>query len=305
MRRVWWVLLGALVVSLVPATAYAAGQAQPTSDSGLVVMSGDAFVAQGETVPSVVVFKGSAKVDGVVTGSVVVFSGPVLISGEVDGDVVVFDGLLTVQDGAHISGDVFADKRAIATGAQIDGTTQSTARMVAASGWVGVALWIGMWLAAAVSLLLFGLLLLWFAPRAADAAFAAGRTAVGPAIGWGAAMVFGVPIVAVVAMVTVIGLPVGLGMLFALGLIYSIGMIAGAWFLGRLIVKTGSRYGAFALGWAIVTAASLIPGLGGLVWLAGTWYGLGTLCVAAYRARRGPSQTVKVPEAMPSAPTPV
>ena len=301
MRRILSVFCGALVLSLIPGTAFAA--AEPVRDSGLVVLSGDAYVAPDETVPSVVVFDGSANVEGTVTGSVVVFSGPTVISGDVGGDVVVFDGLLTVQDGAHVSGDVFADTRAIASGAQIDGTTQSTVRFATAAGWAGVALWIGMWIAVAVSMLLLGLLLLWFAPRAADAVIVVGRTAVGPSIGWGAAMVFGLPILGVLAIVTVVGLPIGLGILFALGLIYAIGMVAGSWFLGRMIVKTGSRIGAFALGWAIVTVASLVPGLGGLVWLAATGYGLGTLCVATFRARQGPSQTITVPEAMPSAPS--
>jgi hypothetical protein len=303
MRRFLMVLIGALVLSLIPGAAWAA--AEPTSDSqSLVVMSGDAAVAPNETVNSVVVFSGSAKIDGTVQDSVVVFSGPVLISGDVEGSVVVFDGLLTLQNGAHVSGDVLANSRAISPGAQVDGQISSTARIGTAAGWAGVMLWALMALAIAVSLLLFGFLLLWFAPRAADAVIETGRKAVGPSIGWGAAMVFGLPVIAILAMVTVVGFPIGLGVLFSLGLIYAVGMVAGAWFLGRSIVKTGSRAGAFAVGWLIVTGASLIPGLGGLVWIAATGYGLGALSVAAYRARRAPMRpdTVTVPE--PSTPEP-
>ncbi len=304
MRRVWWVVLIVLALSLVPATAAVAQAEAPSGKDSVVVLTGDANVAEGQSVDSVVVFNGKATVDGTVTGSVVVFSGPATISGQVQGDVVVFDGLLTVQDGAHIQGDVFSDRHVIAPGATVDGTVQSTAKFAVAAGWGGVALWIGTVIAIAVSLLLFGLLLIWFAPRAADAAVVAGRTAVGVSIGWGAIMIFGLPIIAVLAMVTVVGLPIGFALLFALGLIYAIGMVAGALFLGRLMVKTGSRAGAFALGWLIVTILSLIPGVGTLVWFAATGYGLGMLCVAAYRAGRTPTAPAEAPP-VPAAPVSV
>jgi hypothetical protein len=303
MRRVLFVLCGVLVVSLISGPASAAVAPTP-NDDGVVVMSGDVAVAQGETVDAVVVFSGAVTVEGTVRNDVIVFSGPVTISGDVRGNVVVFDGLLTLQNGAHVWGDVLAGRRLISPGAQVDGTTSSAARIGVAAGWAGVAIWIAMCLAIAVSLLLLGFLLLWFAPRAADAVIVTGRTAVGPSIGWGAAMVFGLPVIAVIAMVTVVGLPIGLGLLFSLGLIYAVGMVAGAWFLGRAIVKHGSRAGAFAVGWLIVTGASLLPGLGGLVWIAATGYGLGMLCVAAFRARREPPTMVPEAAQAPSTPEP-
>jgi hypothetical protein len=305
MRRALWVWVGVLVLSLIPGTAFAATVEPPTRDDGLVVMSGDVVVPRGELVDSVVVFSGAVTIQGNVRNGVVVFSGPATISGDIGGSVVVFDGLLTLQNGAHVHGDVLADRRVVSSGARIDGKTTSAARFGWAAGWAGVALWVAMSLAIAVSLLLFGFLLLWFAPRAADAVVEVGRKAVGPSIGWGAAMVFGLPLIALLTMVTVVGFPIGLGLLFALGLIYAVGMVAGAWFLGRLIVKTGSRAGAFALGWAIVTVASLVPGLGGLAWIATTGYGLGVLCVAAFRARQGPSRIAPAPSPAPTPATPV
>ena len=305
MRRVLVMMLGVLVLALIPGPALASTVTPSRAQNGVVVFSGDATVTADENVDSVVVFDGSATVQGTVQGSVVVFSGPAAISGTVRGNVVVFDGLLTVQSGAHIGGDVFADRRAIAPGAQIDGSTSTTAKLTLATGWAGVALWVAMWLVLAVSLLLFGLVLLWFAPRAADAAIETGRTDVGPSIGWGALLFFGLPLISVLAMVTVVGLPIGLGLLFALGLIYAIGAIAGTWFVGRLILKQGSRAGAFAIGWVILAVAMLIPGIGGLAWLAVTWYGLGMLIVAAYRARKGPVGALPVPTPAPTPEAPV
>jgi hypothetical protein len=45
----------------------------------------------------------------------------------------------------------------------------------------------------------------------------------------------------------------------------------------------------------------LLPGVGGLTWFAGTLYGLGAICVAAFRARRAPADTTLVSDA-PSSP---
>jgi Polymer-forming cytoskeletal len=299
MRRLMMMLVGALALALIPGVALADAGPAPRGNS-LVVFTGAANVAPDDHVQSVVVFDGSARVEGTVRYSVVVFSGPAVITGTVEGDVVVFDGLLTVQKGAHIGGDVFADRRAIDPGAQIDGTTQSTKKFAFAASWASVAILAAIWLTVAVSLLILGLLLLWLAPRGADAVIAAGRNAVGSSIGWGLAVVFGLPLIAVVAMATVVGLPLGLGLLFALGLLYMVGMVAGAWFLGRLIMKTSSRGGAFVIGWLIVSGISLIPGLGGVLWLASTVYGSGIICVATYRARK-PATPLPTPATPPLA----
>ena len=301
MRPSLLVILATLVVLLIPGTAQAAAG---TRDGSLVVLTGDAVVGPGDIVDSVVVFDGAVRVEGTVRDSVVAFNGPVTIIGDVDGDVVVFDGALVVQTGAHIAGDVFADRRMVAPGARIDGTTSSTARFAVAAGWAAVAIGVAVWIAIAVSILLLGLLLLWFAPRAADAVLMAGKTAVGPSIGWGAAAFFGLPVLGVIAIATLVGLPLGIGILLALALIFAIGHVTGAWVLGRLIVKKGSRFGAFALGWAILAVVGLIPGVGGLTWFAATVYGLGVICVAAFRARRAPTNTELAPE-VPATPVQV
>jgi hypothetical protein len=303
MRRFLMVLLGSLVFLSLPGAAHAA-TVQPRDDS-LVVLSGDAYVAARDTVDSVVVFNGGVLVDGRVRDAVVAFSGPVTITGDVGGNVVVFDGLLTVQNGAHIGGDVFADRRAIASGATIDGSLSSTQRFAVAAGWASVVFGVAVWLAIALSILILGLLLLWFAPRAAESVVVAGKTAVGPSIGWGAAAVVGLPVLGVIAIATVVGIPFGIGILLALALIFAIGQTTGAWFLGRSIITSGSRVGAFALGWGILMLVGVIPAIGALVWLAATVYGLGMICVAAFRARRSPEKAVPVPTMPTQTQTPV
>jgi hypothetical protein len=302
MRRLLVIVFGALLVVAVPSAASAAVQPQ---DDSLVVMTGDAVVPADESVDTVVVFDGSATVQGQVRQAVVVFQGPVTITGDVGGDVVLFDGTLTVQEGAHIGGDVFADRRLIAPGATIDGTVQSTATFGSVSGWATVAIGLAVWLAIVVSMFILGVLLVWFAPRAADSVVTAGRTAVGASIGWGAAAFFGLPALGVIAIVTLVGIPLGIGILLGLALIFAIGEVAGALLVGRLIVKNGSRIAAFALGWAIIAALLLIPGLGGLASFAATLYGLGAICVAAFRARRQIPRPAETPPSVPAMPVKV
>src|SRR5690606_10580234 len=104
---------------------------------------------------------------------------------------------------------------------------------------------------------------------------------------WGVVVLIGLPIAAVIAMVTLVGLPLGLGILLALGLIYGVGYVAGAWVLGRRILRTSAPVLAFLVGWGILRLIALVPILGGLVSLAATVVGLGAIVVALFTARRG------------------
>jgi hypothetical protein len=71
----------------------------------------------------------------------------------------------------------------------------------------------------------------------------AGRTQVGPAIGWGLLVFFGLPVLAICALVTLVGIPLGLGLLAALGLIYALGYGASAWILGRSLLRPPTAWG--------------------------------------------------------------
>ena len=288
-----WVIFGALAVGLIFAAPASAQTAQQDQGRSLVVLSGAALIPARANIDSVVAFDGAVVVDGHVAGSVVAFNGPVTINGTVVQDVVVFNGVLRLASGAHLGGSVYADDRVIDPRAQVRGTVNG----LASSAWVPSTFVIGfvLWLAVAVSVLVLGLLLLWFVPRAMDAAAGVATTAIGPAIGWGLAIVVGLPVLSVVAMATLLGFPLGFGVLLGLALIFAIGQTAGVWVFGRMLIRVGSSAKAFLLGWAIVSAIALVPFLGGLVWGAATVYGLGVLAVAGYRARRAPLAPAVVP----------
>src|SRR5215217_8161079 len=145
---------------------------------------------------------------------------------------------------------------------------------------------LGWGLAVSVSTLVVGLVLVWLAGRGAGWILEAGRTQVGPAIGWGLLVFFGLPILAIGALVTLVGIPLGLGLLAALGLIYALGYGATAWIVGRRILGEPTAWVlAFLVGWGILRVLALVPILGGLVWFAAVVFGLGALLVAIWRAR--------------------
>jgi hypothetical protein len=256
------------------------------ADEEFVVLSGRADVPEGEEVGDLVVFHGSSAVDGTVNGSLVAFDAPVTISGEVDGDVVVFNGRVELRDGANVTGDVVSrSEPVVASGATVGGETKRIQTNVdwEGFGWVGRLAW---WLAVSVSTLVVGVVLLWLVGRGAPRIVEAGRTGIGPSIGWGLLAFFGLPILAIIALVTIVGIPLGLGLLAALGLIYAIGYSAAAWIVGRRILREPTAWIlAFLVGWGILRVLALVPILGGLVGFAAVVFGLGALAVGIWRAR--------------------
>ena len=267
------------------APAWAQDGQEGQASEAFVVLSGPADVPRGRVVGDLVVFHGSSTVDGTVNGSLTAFDAPVTISGRVVGDVVVFKGRVALASGANVTGDVVSqDDPIVASGATIGGATRRVQTHVDwdGFGWAGRLVW---WLAVSISTLLIGLALLWLAGRGATRIADAGRTGIGPAIGWGLLAFFGLPILAVIALVTIVGIPLGLGLLAALALIYTLGYTATAWIVGRRILAGTSWVLAFLLGWGILRVLALIPVVGGLVGFAAVVFGLGALTVTIWRAR--------------------
>lgn len=263
-----------------------AGQAE-AKGKDRVVVSGPVTVARGEVANNVVVLDGEVRVAGRVTGDLVVVNGKVTISGRVTGDVVSIADRVTLRSGAGVGGDVqYADKKpVIAPGARVGGTVKRV-DVGKATGGLGLAAGIAIWLAVSVSVFLLGVLLLWLVPRAAIALADTARARKGAAIGLGVALFFGIPIIALVLVVSLLGLPLGLLLGLALLPLYALAYTSSAWLLGhRILGPARNRFLAFLAGLAILRALALIPIAGGLVWLAATVFGLGVLFVAAGRGR--------------------
>jgi hypothetical protein len=202
-------VLAVLLILMLGLAAPAWAQTNQASEA-FVVLSGRADVPSGQQVGDLVVFHGSSTVAGTVNGSLTAFDAPVTISGRVNGDVTVFNGRVELQRGANVTGDVVSQSApVVASGATIGGTTTrlQTRTNWNGFGWVGR---LGWWLAVSVSTLVIGLVLVWLLGRGAERVLEAGRTRIGPAIGFGLLVFFGLPILAGFALVTVVGIPLGL-----------------------------------------------------------------------------------------------
>jgi hypothetical protein len=273
----------AVALLLVLASAASAARDQ-------IVITGSADVPPRQTVGSVVVLDGPITVLGHATGDVVAVHGRVLVTGRVDGDVLAVSRTIDLGPRARVGGDVHygGSRPRIAPGAQVAGTvSKENWDDVAGPAWGATARWIW-WIAVSISALVLGLLLLWFAPRAAEAVLVAFREAPGATIGWGIALIIGLPILAVIALVTLVGIPLGIGLLLALLPLLAIGYVYACWMLGRTLVKPPrGRALAFLAGWGILRILALIPIVGGIVGILATAAGLGAATVAAWRSRGG------------------
>jgi hypothetical protein len=290
-----------LVLGATGALAQATG---PGTGDALVVVTGRVEIAAGERVGDVIVLDGDVTVAGTVAGDLFVANGDVTVAGTVEENVTVVNGDVVVSDGATIRGDLTTGSTAsVAPGATIGGD-QRRVDFDFVFGRAAIVGAILTWIAVMISMLVLGMVFVAFAPRAAEAIATTAVTKIGPTIGWGFAMFFGIPIAAGLAIATLVGIPLGVALLLAIALLYAFAAMAAAYAVGRALVRApSSRFASYLAGWAILAGATLIPFLGGLVWLAAIVYGLGAITVSAWNARKGPVQ-VAAAGALPPPPTP-
>ena len=296
-----------------PATAKAQTEPPRAEPRNQIVLSGDVLVRRGQEVGEVVVLHGSVDVAGVVRGDVVVIDGRIRVTGQVSGSVVNVDGPVLLGPSSQVLGDVLARGQVIrAEGAQVggdvhEGMTFALGTPIRALG--SFATWLAIWL----SVLALGLLLLWLAPRGADATARAALGSPWSSAGWGAVAFVALPLAGLVGVFTLALLPLGIALLLALFLLYSIGLAWSAFAIGRLLWREPrGRVLALLVGWALLAAAGAIPFVGGAVWLLGSAFGLGACAVAIWRSRAGGRMTggrhragVKIPAYASAEPEPM
>lgn len=288
--------LVALLVLFAAPAAHAETDVNVNVDIGkegdLFIVKGPVTLKAGDTARTVFVVDGPVTVErgATVTEDLVTIDGRVLVAGTVRGRVVTFGDPATVT-ATGVVGDGIrwaSEKPRVAPGARVDGgVSQIDFDLGDGAPFVSAVAW---WIAVSVSTLLLGLLLLWLAPRAAEATFARMREGGwGPSIGIGFVVVIGLPVLAFVALVTLVGIPFGIGLLLALLPLGALGYVTGAWVLGRALVgPPGRTVVAFLAGWAILRVVGLVPFLGALVFAVTAMFGLGALAWTMWRARRPP-----------------
>jgi hypothetical protein len=156
------------------------------------------------------------------------------------------------------------------------------------SNWFGFTSWLAIWIILSISSLLLGLLLLFLAPRAAEAVFATAGKDKALAAVWGVVLIIGLPLVGLILLATILGFPLGVGLLLLLLPLLAVAHATTMWIIGRAIIKPPrNRVLAFIVGWAILQVAALIPIVNGLVGAAATIFGLGILGITLWQSRRG------------------
>jgi hypothetical protein len=278
-------MLGAFCV-VIPALASAQTNPTDAEPRDQIVLSGDVQVRRGQEVGEVVVLHGTATVAGVVRGDVVVLDGRIDVTGQVSGAVVSVGGPVALGPSSRVLGDVLAHEHVVAApGALVDGDVREGVTFtfrapIEALG--AFAPWLAVWF----SVLALGLLLLLVGPRAAEAVSSASHGSPWTSVGWGFAAFVALPLAGVIGVFSLVWLPLGLGLLLSLFLLYSVGLSWSAFGLGRVLWhEPRSRMLAFVIGWAILAAVAAIPFVGGIVWVAGAVFGLGSSTVAIWRAR--------------------
>jgi cytoskeletal protein CcmA (bactofilin family) len=283
--RLLFLSLAALVMTPSGASAQDTSLVQPEDQ---IVLAGTVAIPQGERVGEVVVFSGSVDVDGVVTGDIVILDGPVTVTGQVNGSVIAADGVVRLAASARVGGDVLASEPIrIRPGAKVGGEARGETRFSLEAPLAVLGKLLGP-VAISISVLLTGLVLVWLAPRGADAVADALTAAPLASLGWGILLALAVPVTAVALVVSVLGLPLGLALVLSLGLWWLIGLTWAAWCAGRgLVHAPRGRSVAFVAGWAILAAVGLVPILNAAAWTLAPVLGIGALVVAVWHARRG------------------
>lgn len=251
----------------------------------LIVLKGHARVLGKEAVDTVVVFHGSATINGFAK-EVVALNAPITVTGSVGEDVISFNSTVTLVDGANVGGDVVSRREpVIDPGATVGGDILRDDDMLFIEPFPFFGRLVA-WLGITISTLALGFILLGLAPRGLDAVEAAWQGAVWPSVGWGVLILFGLPFLAILAFVSLVGIPLAVALALGLFLIYSVSYTLGAWVLGRRLMERSSRPVALLVGLGILRLFAVVPVLAGLIGLGAAAVGLGATIVAVWRARR-------------------
>ncbi len=292
--------LGLIVlVALVPAfvSAQTASSRDDSSDSALIRLRGNANVAPGERIGVVVAINGNVTIEGTVTDLLLVIDGDATVTGVVGGDLTVINGTLTLAAGSSVD-DIYLIRSTIVRDPAATVSGEITERDSVSFDWRGAAIfslffWIGATVLAVVAALLFAAV----AGRqlATAGGFLSGRP--GESILAAVLTWIALPIFAVAIMFTLVGIPVGFMILVVLlPALFALGYIVTATRIGATLTASIGRpidgqhpYLAAVAGVLILQIISLVPFVGGFVFLVAAIYGSGALVYLAWRAFRNQS----------------
>ena len=283
----------------------------------------DVTIGPGEIVDDVVVFGGSATIEGEATGDVVVFGSVVLAdTAKIRGDLVVFGGTLEVAADAVVEGDLVSFGPEINTGPGfapngemvVIGTSAFVGKAMSALRWVSEGLLMGRpivptlgWVWVVVAVLAFVYVAINFVferPVRACSDFLEKKPLTAGLAGVLTLVL--VPPISVLLTLTLVGLPLVpfLGLALLVGGVF--GRVVVARWLGRTIVSEGSSGGALhafrslILGMAVICVLYVVPVVGLLTWFSMGVLGLGAVVASVIGGlRREHPPTDRPPVSVP------
>jgi hypothetical protein len=254
------------------------------------VSGADVTLGADQSVELLVVYNGTARIEGKAS-SIIVVNGTADLVGARINSVVAIAGQVSVDAGTIVSGAIRTIESEV-TGATaatvVDGVRTLGPEMLL--GWRDVAgVLLLVYLAFAVSALVAGVVLAGLAGRQVRAAGALITNEPVTVLVAGIVGVIGLVTAGIVAIVTVVGIPFGFGLLaVAMPVLFVIGyIVAGTWF-GEIILRQSSPivrerpYLAAVVGLTIVGLVSLVPPVGGLV----SFVGFGAVMLLSWRVIR-------------------
>jgi cytoskeletal protein CcmA (bactofilin family) len=265
-------------------------------EGDLLVFTSDFNMHPGAVVTgNLVVFAGTAQVDGSIGGDVRFGGGEIDIRGTVEQDVELQADAIQLHPEATILGNLSYTSRKELTPTETEvvrGTVEYSPEVEEEEEerpfiTLGSVMW---WLWWTLSSLLVGFIGLALFRRAAPALLAPihGETMLGTLIGFGIFLV--VPAASLLAMALVIALPLGvISLMIFLVALYLAKMPVAIWVGRRILGAVGSGdpspFAALAVGIPLLYLLFEVPFyLGTLVWLISTWLGLGAILLAARNA---------------------
>jgi hypothetical protein len=273
-------IVAALMLAL-PLASLSAQQESEKSDL-LVRIHGPVVINPGDTVGTVWVINSDVKVMGSVQ-ELIVMNGTAHISGTVRGSVFLFGSSGVLASGAHVGKDVLLYR------STIDGTSGAVAGTVHREGGASLnaqALWM-LWLSITIALIATGMVFGYF--------FGDSFASVADQVrnNWRGiflvtlVMVCGLPLAAVLSFMTGVGFVLGLFIMFALIPALSLlGYVVAGTSIGRALLQVPETsrmkmFGSIAVGIVVIQLMAIIPAIGAISVLLGSWFGAGALVHSA------------------------
>jgi len=228
---------------------------------------------------------------GITEDNLKLYGDEVVFSGEATGAVTIKGRKVRVTDNARIQGDLTiqsTENAEISPSAVVTGKVTQTSLTEsefneedkgAFAGFGGALIF-------AVSVFLFGLILVALTRNSVEQGISVLRSQPGKSILWGLVVLIGLPILAIIALVTVVGIPIGVAVLLTLPFLFLLGFTTAAfglsdWLLNRNGEQKefGSRLLLLAAGVILVVVLGFIPVVGAILVCLAVLFGIGAAVV--------------------------